>query len=193
MQTAALAVGSVLAPALIALAGQRGAFVVAGAMVMVVAAALWRPLRRGDDVGIARPRELALLRSQPIFAPLGPAALEHLAAHLVPVHVNAGAVIIHQGQPGHHFFIVVEGRVAVDVDGRQVREEGPGESFGEIALLRDVPRTATVRAIQETELMSLDRRAFLEAVTGQPAAATAADAVVRGRLGAAPEEADANA
>ena len=192
VETAALALGSILAPALIALAGQRGAFVVAGAMVIAVAATLWRPLRRGDDVGIARPRELALLRAQPIFAPLGPAELEHLAAHLVPMHVNAGTAVIRQGEPGHHFFIVVEGRVSIEVDGRPVREEGPGESFGEIALLRDVPRTATVRAVDETELMSLERRAFLEAVTGQPAAATAAEAVVRGRLEPAPEEADAS-
>jgi CRP-like cAMP-binding protein len=160
---------------------------------MVVAAALWRPLRRGDDVGIARPRELALLRSQPIFAPLGPTELEHLAAHLVPAHVNAGSVVIRQGEPGEHFFMVVSGRVAVDVDGRQVREEGRGESFGEIALLRNVPRTATVRAVEDSELMSLERRAFLEAVTGQPAAVTAADAVVRRRLDGVPEEADANA
>lgn len=193
MQTAALAIGAIVAPALIALAGQRGAFVVAGAVVMVVAVALWRPLRRGDDVGVARPQELALLRGQPIFAPLGPAELEHLAANLVPLHVGAGTVIIRQGEPGDHFFIVVDGRVAIDVDGRPVRQEGPGESFGEIALLRNVPRTATVRAVAETELMSLERRAFLEAVTGQPASASVADAVVRRRLGPTSEEADANA
>jgi hypothetical protein len=197
VETAALAVGSILAPALIALAGQRGAFVAAGAMVMVVAGLLWRPLRRGDDVGIARPRELALLRGQPIFAPLGPAQLEHLAAHLVPVQVHAGDAIIRQGDPGHHFFIVVHGRVGVEVDGRAVREEGPGESFGEIALLRSVPRTATVRAVEDAKLVSLERRAFLEAITGQPASEAAAEAVVRERLGAVPdavrEEADANA
>ena len=192
VETAALALGSILAPALIVLAGQRGAFVVAGAMVVLVAAALWRPLRRGDDVGIARPRELALLRAQPIFASLGPPELEHLAAHLVPLHVNPGTAVIRQGEPGHHFFIVVDGRVSIEVDGRPVREEGPGESFGEIALLRDVQRTATVRALDETELMSLERRAFLEAVTGQPAAVTAAEAVVLGWLEPAPEEADAS-
>jgi CRP-like cAMP-binding protein len=170
-------------------------------MVMVVAGLLWRPLRRGDDVGIARPRELELLRSQPIFAQLGPPKLEHLAAHMVPVQVRAGGVIIRQGEPGHHFFIVVSGRVTVEVDGRQVREEGPGESFGEIALLRSVPRTATVRAVEETELVSLERGAFLEAITGQPASEAAAEAVVRERLEFAPEsvpetareEADANA
>jgi CRP-like cAMP-binding protein len=161
--------------------------------VIVVAALLWRPLRRGDDMGIARPRELALLRAQPLFAPLGPTELEHLAANLVPVHVAEGTAVIRQGEAGYHFFLVVSGRVEVDVDGRRMREQGPGESFGEIALLRNVPRTATVRAVEDTELMSLERRAFVEAVTGQPAAATAAEAVVRGRLDGVPEEADANA
>jgi CRP-like cAMP-binding protein len=154
---------------------------------------MWRPLRRGDAVGVARPRELALLRAQPIFAPLGPAALEQLAANLVPVHVHTGSVVIRQGERGDHFYIVVDGRLAVDVDGRPVRELGPGASFGEIALLRDVPRTASVRAIEAGELLALERRAFLEAVTGQPASASAAEQVVRRHLEPQPEEADANA
>lgn len=193
MQTAALAVGSILAPALIAVAGERGAFILAGAAVLLASALMWRSLRRGDAVGVARPRELALLRGQPIFAPLGPAALEQLAANLVPVHVHAESVVIRQGERGDHFYIVVDGRLAVDVDGHPVRELGPGESFGEIALLRDVPRTASVRAIEVGELLALERRAFLEAITGQPASARAAEQVVRGHLERTREEADANA
>jgi MFS family permease len=196
MQTAALAIGSVVAPVLIALAGGRGAFVVAGAGLVLATAALWRPLRRGDAVGVARPREVAMLRAEPIFAPLGPAALEQLAANLVPLHAHADSVVIRQGEPGQHFYLVVSGRLAVEIDGRQVRELAEGGSFGEIALLRNVPRTATVRALESSELMALERRAFLEAVTGQPASATAADEVVRRHL--EPEssgeevEADAN-
>jgi CRP-like cAMP-binding protein len=72
--------------------------------------------------------------------------------------------------------------VAVEVDGRRVREEGPGESFGEIALLRKVPRTATVEALESSQLLTLERRIFLEAVTGQPASADAADRLVSDRL-----------
>jgi hypothetical protein len=200
LQTASLALGSIVAPALILLAGERGAFVVGGAALIGAVALLFRQLRANDAVGIARPRELALLRGQPIFAPLGPAALEQLAANLVPAHAHAGSVVVRQGEPGDHFYLVVAGRLAVDVDGTTARELGPGASFGEIALLRNVPRTATVRALEDTELVALGRRAFLEAVTGQPASLGAAEEIVRQHLeGPAapvvdrptPEEADA--
>jgi CRP-like cAMP-binding protein len=134
-----------------------------------------------------------MLRGEPIFAPLSPPALEQLAASLVPTHAHARSIVIRQGEPGEHFYLVVDGRLAVEVDGRQVRELGPGDSFGEIALLRNVPRTATVRALEDGELLALQRRAFLEAVTGQPASASAAEDVVRRHLEPQPEEADANA
>ncbi|HEX6128881.1 MAG TPA: cyclic nucleotide-binding domain-containing protein [Candidatus Limnocylindria bacterium] len=196
MQTAALAIGSVVAPLLIALAGGRGAFVIAGGALLLATAAVWRPLRRGDAFGVARPRELAMLRAEPIFAQLGPAALEQLAANLVPIHAHADSVVIRQGEPGEHFYLVVSGRLAVDIDERRVRELAGGSSFGEIALLRNVPRTATVRALESSELMALQRRVFLEAITGQPASASAADEVVRRHLEPAPSgeevEADAN-
>lgn len=191
LETAALALGSIVAPALIAIAGQRGAFVLAGAGLLVVVVALWRPLRANDAIGVARPRELALLRAQPIFAPLGPAALEQLAANLVPLHAHIGTAIVRQGEPGEHFYLVVEGRLAVDVDGQHVRDLGPSASFGEIALLRNVPRTATVRAVDESELVALERRAFLEAVTGQPASLGAAEEIVRHHLDQPAEQADA--
>jgi len=193
MEMGALAIGSVLAPVLIAVAGEHGAFVLGGAGVLVLLLLMWRPLRKIDTVGIARPRELALLRSIPIFAPLGPPALEQLAASLLPVHVHPGSVIIRQGQAGDRFYVVVEGEVEVEVDGRPVRRMTDGGSFGEIALLRNVPRTATVRAVESTQLLALERSIFLEAVTGQPASRLAAEAVVTERLGSQPEEADASA
>jgi hypothetical protein len=193
MQTASLALGSIVAPVLIWVSGERGAFVVAGAALLLWTAVLWSPLRRGDAVGVARPRELAMLRGDTIFSPLSPPALEQLAASLVPVHAHAGSTVVRQGEPGEHFYLVVSGRMEVDVDGRQVRELSAGDSFGEIALLRNVPRTATVRALDDSELLALERRAFLEAVTGQPASASAAEAVVRRHLEPQPEEADANA
>lgn len=182
LHTASLAVGSVVAPALILLAGERGAFIIGGGALVGAVALLFRQLRTNDAVGIARPQELALLRGQPIFAPLGPAALEQMAANLVPAHAHAGSVVVRQGEPGDHFYLVVAGRLAVDVDGTPARELGPGSSFGEIALLRDVPRTATVRALEDAELVALGRRAFLEAVTGQPASLGAAEEVVRHHL-----------
>jgi hypothetical protein len=177
-----LAIGSIAAPALIALTGERGAFLLAGSGMLLVTAVAWPTLRRLDAAGVARPRELQLLRRVPMFAPLGPAALERLAAALVPVHAHQGSVVVRQGDPGDHFYIITQGRVAVSVDGHPIREEGPGESFGEIALLRNSPRTATVEAVDSTELVALERRVFLEAITGLPASAAAADSVIEGRL-----------
>ena len=176
LQMAALAVGSVLAPLLILVAGDQGAFVIAGAAVRRRRAPALAAARRMDGVGVARPRELELLRALPIFAPLGPVALERLAANLVPVHAHAGSVspgrdrgsLLHRGPR----------QGGIEVDGHHVREQGAGESFGEIALLRNVPRTATVRALESSELLALERGAFLEAVTGQPASRSAAEAVV---------------
>ena len=90
--------------------------------------------------------------------------------------------MVRQGEPGDRFYIVAEGEVEVVVDGRVVRTEGAGDHFGEIALLRDVPRTATVRAVTDTELYALERDEFIAAVTGHAATAEAADAAVATRL-----------
>jgi MFS family permease len=186
---ASLAIGSIVAPVLIVLTGERGAFLLAAGAMLLAAAFAWPTMRRLDDAAVARPREVALLRSIPMFAPLGAPAIERLAAAMVPVHAHPGSAVVRQGEPGDHFFIITEGRVAVSIDGRRVREEGPGESFGEIALLRNVPRTATVQAIEATQLISLDRTTFLEAVTGQPASVQAAEATVARHLGGTPPEA----
>ena len=185
---ASLAVGSIVAPLLIALTGEQGAFVLAATAMLLAAASAWPTMRRLDDAAVARPREVAMLRSIPMFAPLGAPAIDRLATAMVPVHAHTGSAVIRQGDPGDHFYIITDGRVAVSIDGRRVREEGPGESFGEIALLRSVPRTATVEAIEATELISLDRTTFLEAVTGQPASASAAEATVARHLGAVPPD-----
>ncbi|MEP6468336.1 MAG: MFS transporter [Chloroflexota bacterium] len=177
-----LAIGSILAPALIALTGEHGAFLVAGSVMLLAAALVWPILRRLDAAAVARPRELALLRGIPMFAPLGPAAIERLAAGLVPVHAHQGSLVVRQGDPGDHFYIITHGRVGISIDGRHIRQEGPGESFGEIALLRNVPRTASVEAVVSTELVALQRRVFLEAVTGQPASSSAAESLIEQRL-----------
>jgi MFS family permease len=193
MHMASLALGSVLAPLLILVGGKNGAFAISGASVLVLLLLLRRPLRQIDTLGVARPRELTLLRSIPIFAPLGAVELEQLAANLLPVHAHAGSTIIQQGQLGDYFYIVVDGEVDVEIDGRHVRRLGSGESFGEIALLRDVPRTATVRAVNSSELLALERGVFMEAVTGQPSSHAVADAIASALLATQPEEADASA
>ena len=179
---ASLAIGSIVAPLLIALTGERGAFLLAATAMLLAAAVAWPTMRQLDDAAVARPREVAMLRSIPMFAPLGAPAIERLAAAMVPVHAHSGSAVVRQGDPGDHFYIITDGQVAVSIDGHRVREEGPGESFGEIALLRNVPRTATVEALVATELIALDRTTFLEAVTGQPASIQAAEATVARHL-----------
>ena len=178
-----LAIGAILAPGLIAMAGIRGAFLAAGLALITFTALSWGRLLRTDAVGVVHQRELVALMRVPFFAPLPGPALERLAAALVPVTAPGGAMIIIQGTVGDRFYIIVDGEVSVTVDGTLVRTMRAGESFGEIALLRGVPRTATVAAVTGVELLALDRHHFLEAVTGQPASAAAADAVIHTHLG----------
>jgi CRP-like cAMP-binding protein len=137
------------------------------------------------DATTPEPADVALLQGVDIFAPLGPVEIERLAEALEPVRVAAGEIVVRQGEPGDRFYLVVAGTVEVEIDGAIVREEGPGDYFGEIALLRDTPRTATVVARTEVELRALRRDVFLSAVTGHSASAAAADAVAGSRLATA--------
>jgi MFS family permease len=180
---ATVALGAVLAPILIHWIGIRWALVVAGAALPVLTLATRIPLVRLDDQAVDRSRELELLRGTPLFAPLSPLVLESLAAQLVAVEAPAGETIVQQGDHGDRFYVIDSGEVEVNVDGRVQATEGPGEHFGEIALLRDVARTATVRAKTAVVLYALERDDFLGAVTGHAASAAAAEAVVGARLG----------
>jgi CRP-like cAMP-binding protein len=117
-----------------------------------------------------------------MFAPLSIAAKERVAASLVPVSVAAGERIIRAGDPGDSFYIVRDGALEIDANGSRsaVRR---GDYFGEIALLRDIPRTATVTAAADSQLYALQRDDFLAAVTGHSAAHAAGQAVAEERLG----------
>jgi MFS family permease len=183
IDNASLAVGSVIAPALLAVVGTRGAFIAAGAALTVFTALSWRRLLRTDAAGTVRPRELAALMGVTFFTSLPGQALERLANALIPISVRPGAQIIRQGDLGDRFYIIAGGTVQVSVDGMPVRTMGEGESFGEIALLRDVRRTASVAALTSVELLALDRHHFVETVTGQPGAAADAERVIHSRLG----------
>jgi CRP-like cAMP-binding protein len=119
-----------------------------------------------------------LLRSLPLFAPI----IERLASRLVPVEMVPGTTIVRQGGPGDGFYTVRDGEVTVSKDGCPVASPGQGDFFGEIALLRDVPRTATVTAGTSVRLCALERDDFLEAVTGHRQSAEVADTVTRVRL-----------
>jgi hypothetical protein len=173
-----LALGALLAPVLIDAVGIRAALVATGSLLPVFAAVAWRRLRTIDRLAEAPEREVGLLRAVPIFAPLPAVALERLALALAPVRLPAGAEVVRQGEPGDRFYVVADGEVEVVVDGTTGATVGPGGFFGEVALLRDVPRTASVRAVRDSELLALDRDVFIAAVTGHAASVDAANAAI---------------
>src|SRR5581483_6397976 len=178
---AGLAVGSIAASGFVDLAGGRGAFACFAVVLPVCALVVLRSLL-GADAGVLPVVEMARLRALPIFAPLGPAALEGLARSLEPVEAGAGEQVIAEGEPGDRFYVVADGELDVTARGEQLARLGRGDCFGEIALLRDVPRTATVTARTPVHLDALGKEAFLCAVTGHDPSARAADELVRGRL-----------
>jgi MFS family permease len=179
-----IGLGAALTPVLIDAVGARWSLVVTGAFLPVLAALTWRKLVKIDEESRV-PDELGLLQHIAIFSSLPAPTLERLASELETVAAPAGATVIRQGDHGDRFYVVEAGRLRVSVDGSPGGELGPGDSFGEIALLRDVPRTATVEAETDSRLLALERDAFLDAVTGHPPSARAADAVVGARLGLA--------
>ncbi len=162
----AMALGSISAAVIISLLGVRGALLVLAALLPVFVLACWSKLR-GFEVGApVAEGPYRLLRGNSIFSPLPVATLERLSHALVPLTAIAGEDVIVQGDQGDRFYLIEEGQVEVFEDGNFRRNEGPGESFGEIALLRQVPRTATVRAAVDTRLLSLERDQFIGAITG---------------------------
>jgi MFS family permease len=181
---AGLAVGSLAASAFVALAGERGAFLCVAAALPVAALVVLRRVLAAD-LHVRPVVEMARLRALPIFAPLGAPALEGVARCLQQVEVAPGTSVIREGERGDRFYVVADGAVAVSVRGETVATLGRGDCFGEIALLRDVPRTATVVAATATRLDTLDGPSFVAAVTGHAPSLGAADALVRDRLGRA--------
>jgi putative peptide zinc metalloprotease protein len=108
----------------------------------------------------------------PLFRELSPAELDLLLVRLSPVNVQVGEAVIRQGEPGQRFYVVRSGRVEVTRDGELLAELGPGEAFGEIALLLDVRRTATVIAREPTQLLALEADAFRDLLSSYLGRAT---------------------
>jgi MFS family permease len=178
----ASAIGALIAPVLIDAVGIRAALVITGGLLPVVTGLLWVRLHAIDARVHVNTEQIELLRANPIFAPLPPPAIEHLASKLVPRSLTAGETVFRQGDAGDSFYIVESGRCEISIGGVKVSEAGPGDGFGEIALLHDVPRTATVEAAEDTRLLALDRDEFIAAVTGHAPTREAADAVIGARL-----------
>jgi predicted MFS family arabinose efflux permease len=158
--------GAVVASLVIDLSNVRLALVVIGALCPLAAAAGWLRLRRLDHSIDLRDREIELLHEVALLRPLPLPALEHLARRLEPVSVPAGHIVFHQGDVGDHFYVIESGEAEVIGNGQLLATLGRGKGFGEIALLRRVRRTATVRAVVELRLQALSSDHFLPVVCG---------------------------
>jgi MFS family permease len=179
---ATMALGAAITPLMLHWWGLRPTMAVLGVSIGAVAL-LGLPRLRQMDRQLEAPAGLPLLEAISMFAPLSPVTLDALARGLVRVPVAAGDVVVREGDESDRFYVIESGTVRVTAaDGHVLREEGPGDYFGEIGLLRDVPRTATITAIGDVVLLALGREEFLEAVTGQGEARRLAEDVVVRRL-----------
>ncbi|HET7740802.1 MAG TPA: MFS transporter [Mycobacterium sp.] len=179
---ATFGVGAAVTPVLIHAVGVRATLVIIGSLLPALVVVAW-PVLRAVDVGVRLPERLVLARGVPFLGPLPEANIERITGLLDAVSVTAGEAVFTQGDEGDRFYLIEAGEASVVRDGTEVARLEPGGYFGEIALVQDVPRTATVRAITDLSLLALDRDEFIAAVTGHAPSREAADAVISTRLG----------
>lgn len=176
---AGTAVGLVVVQFLIGSAGVRTAlFGLAGVLGMLLLATMFS-LRRVDEIADAPVVAIRLLKSAALFASLPPIEIEGVARAGDIEHLASGSIIIRSGDIGDRYYVIAGGTVDVFMDGQFVRTMGRTEGFGEIALLADAPRTATVVAASDVDVFAIGRAAFLTAVTGHDASRHAAWGVAR--------------
>jgi len=178
--------GALAAPGLADLFGVRTSLLVLGTALVALAAAYAGPFAVIDRTMPRSRPEAALLRATPIFAPLPLVVIEQLALEVEKQQYADSEVVMREGDPGDRFYLVVEGSAAVSVGGVPRPSLGPGAGFGEIALLRGVPRTATVAAAGPLQVLSLPRDRFLSAVSGNQVSAEQAESMATRRLAGDP-------
>jgi hypothetical protein len=181
------AIGGIVAPLLVSMLGIGGALIVTGAILPIAVLVTARGVRKADDIALVPERQCQLLRGVAMFAPLPLGAIEELAGSLEPLAFGPNDELMRAGEAGDRFILIDSGTVAVETDGAPVRTIGPGGYCGEIALLRDIPRTATVRAITDVTAFGLRGQDFIAIVTGDHEAVRWADAVVDARLANRPD------
>jgi hypothetical protein len=180
-----LALGALAAPALISTIGIRGSLLVFGAFLPVLSVLRWRSLSRIDEGARVPEERVDALRGVPFLSALPLQTLEYLGSSLADVALSAGQTLFEAGDHGDRFYLLHEGALEIDLPDATKIENAPGY-VGEIALLRDIPRTATVRAQTDAALWALEREDFLDAVTGHARSRASADEVAVARLGAVP-------
>lgn len=180
---AGLIAGSLIAQVAIAASGPRLALVGIGVFLLAVVAVSIGGLRAADTTANVPVVEMSLLRRVPLFAPLPETALEDVARSAVEVDVLAATPLIVAGESGDRFFVVADGSFEVAIDGQPIATVERGGSFGEIALLADVARTASVTAREPSRVLAIERRPFLVAVTGHDSSRQAAWGVMHALRG----------
>jgi hypothetical protein len=177
-----LGFGAVVAPVLIHAFGARVPLIVVGLAPVVAVLAAWPLLRHLDlNAVLPDPQALALLRGVSMFNPLPLPQMELLVRSAVPRDVATDEVVVRQGDVGDNFYVVASGRMRVVHDNEEVAVHGPGAWFGEVALVHDQPRNASVVADEPTQLLSIDRETFLSVVSRSRAAYDEALRVARQR------------
>lgn len=180
--TLGVAVGALAAPVLISALGIHAALVVVGVIAPTGVLACWPALRALDRRVRVRDVDVALLQGIPMLRALPEATIEQLAARLTRAELPAGATVFEQGEEGDGFYVIERGRADVVLDGQSISALESGDCFGEIALIRDCRRTASVRATTALALRSLNRTVFVAAVAGYSQSAEVADRVITRHL-----------
>jgi hypothetical protein len=179
---ACMALGSLVASASVSLVGLGPTLVATGMLLPALAPVLRRPLFALETEVAIPEHTFALFRAVPLFAPLPIARLETLAVRASATERGAGETVVQEGEPGDAFYVIDTGTVDVSLRGAPVSTRGPGEFFGEIALIRDTPRTATVRTAEPVRLVVVDRADFLDSIGAHPRCTHTANTVAEARL-----------
>jgi hypothetical protein len=178
-----LVLGAVLVRVAIAVGGLKAALFAPAIMALILVPGVWRQLRKIDSSATVPQVEIQLLRSISIFAALPAPSLEGVARDLEPLKVSQGTVVVKEGDPGDSYYAVAEGELAISRKGQFLQMVSRGDGFGEIALVRDVPRQATVTAATDASLYTLHKEPFVLAVTGHATTISAVGAQIARHLG----------
>ncbi len=183
-----LALGAVLVRVAIAIGGLKAALFAPAVVALLLIGGLWRRIQKIDSSATVPQVEIQLLRSISIFSALPAPSLEGIARDLEALTVSQGTVVIKEGERGDNYYAVAEGELVVSRDRQFLRTVSRGDGFGEIALIRDVPRQATVTAATDASLYTLDRDLFVQAVTGHATTISTVGKVIARHLGEDVEE-----
>jgi hypothetical protein len=180
LANAGLALGAVIVRVAMAMGGLKLALFAPAIIALALIAGMWRQIRKIDVAATVPQVEIQLLRSISIFAALSAPSIEALARGVERVSQPAGTVVVTEGDSGDCYYAVADGQLSVTRQGRIVQTVSRGGGFGELALVRDIPRQATVTATTDVLMYRIHKEPFIETLTGHAGAALAADEIITG-------------